>query len=155
MRRRKRSSTTRSLTKLAELAVAAPQVVAARSARMLVAGSTPAKADVTEFSRMWTEKGAAFWESAFATGVQMVRVNQEYARTAAMQWWRLWTTPWWFGALRPMSRFAGLVPRTGVLPVPSAGQRRRAGVRLADAGLGPVHKRATANARRLARTRRR
>ena len=156
MRRKRRSSNTRTLTRMTELAIAAPQVVATRGARMLAAGSTPGKADLAEFSNMWTEKGAAFWESLFAMSTQMAKANQEYARMAAIQWWRLCTTPWWFGLVRPTVGFAASLPRIPtLLPVPSSTQRNRAVVRLVDAALGPVHKRATANARRLARTRKR
>jgi hypothetical protein len=156
MRRRKRSNTTRSVTKMVELAVAAPQVIATRSARMLAAGANPGAADRAEFSKMYVEKGQAFWESLFAMGVQMARVNQDFARTAALHWWRMWTTPWWLAAtpasmrsLNPLSHAGALLPR------PSDRQRRRAVSRLVDAGLGPIHKRATANARRLGRTRKR
>ena len=38
-------------------------------------------------------------------------------------------------------------------PLPSAAQSQRAASRLVDAALGPMHARATANARRLVRTR--
>jgi hypothetical protein len=156
MQRRRHSSTTRTLTRMTELAIAAPQVVATRSARMLAAGATPGKADVAEFSKMWTEKGAAFWESLFAMSMQMAKANQEYARMAAIQWWRLCTTPWWFGALRPTLSFAASLPRIpAFLPMPSPAQRNRSAAKLVDAALGPVHQRATANARRLARTRKR
>ena len=86
MRRSRRSSNTRSVTRMVELAVAAPQVIATRSARMLAAGANPGVADRAEFSKMWTEKGQAFWESLFAMGVQMVRINQDsqfsHGRTA-------------------------------------------------------------------------
>jgi hypothetical protein len=138
---------------MVELAVAAPQVIATRSARMLAAGANPGAADRTEFSKMWTEKGLAFWESLFAMGLQMARVNQEYARNAAWQWWRVWTTPWWIAAIPP--RTPTLARAAALLPLPTAGQRKRALSGLVDAGLGPLHKRATANARRLSRTRKR
>lgn len=159
MRRGKRSNTTRSVTKMVELAVAAPRVIATRSARMLAAGANPGAADRAEFSKMYVEKGQAFWESLFAMGAQMAKVNQEFARTAALQWWRLWTTPWFLSARAPsIGSFNALNPlshATALLPRPSERQRRRAVSRLVDAGLGPIHKRATANARRLSRTRKR
>ena len=156
MRGNRRSSTTRSMTRMAELAIAVPQVVATRSARMLAAGANPGVADRAEFSKMYAEKGHAFWESALAMGMQMARINQEYARSAALQWWRLWTTPWWLTAMSPGTRSSSSLPRVAaLLPRSGAGQRRRAVSRIVDAGLGPVHKRATANARRLSRTRKR
>jgi hypothetical protein len=138
---------------MVELAVAAPQVIATRGARMLAAGANPGAADRTEFSKMWTEKGLALWESLFGMGLQMARVNQEYARSAAWQWWRVWTTPWWIAALP--SGTQSRARTAALLPLPTARQRNRAASRLIDAGLGPIHKRATANARRLSRTRKR
>lgn len=156
MRRSTRTRNTRSVTRMVELAVAAPQVIAARSGRMLAAGTTPAAADRAEFSKMWIEKGQAFWESLFAMGAQMVKVNQEYARTASLQWMRLCTTPWWLGAMTPKMFSPGAIARVPTLPaMPTKRQRTRAAAQLFDAGLGPIHKRATANARRLARTRKR
>ena len=155
MRRSRRSNNTRSVTRMVELAVAAPQVIATRSARMLAAGANPGAADRAEFSKMWTEKGHAFWESLFAMGVQMVKVNQDYARTAALQWWRMWTTPWWLTAISRTQPSSALSRAVTLLPPPSVRQRKRAVSRLVDAGLGPIHKRATANARRLGRTKKR
>jgi hypothetical protein len=154
-RSRRNSSNTRSVTKMVELAVAAPQVIASRSARMLAAGANPGMADRVEFSKMCSEKGAAFWESLFAMSVQMVRINQDYARTAALQWWRLWTTPWWLSALPSGKQSSRALARVAALPLPSGIQRKRAASRLADAALGPIHKRATANARRLTGKRKR
>jgi hypothetical protein len=156
MRHSRRSTNTRSITKMAELAIAVPQVVATRSARMIAAGTNPGAADRAEFHKMWTEKGQAFWESLFAMGVQMAKVNQDYARTAAVQWVRLWTSPWWFSASAPaLGSLTRLPSMATLVPIPSATQRKRAASRLVAAGLGPVHKRATANARRLARGRKR
>jgi len=73
MRRVKRSTRKSPVVKAAELAIAAPQVVAVRTARMLAAGSRPGAADRAELSRMSTEKVQAFWESMFAMGTQLVR----------------------------------------------------------------------------------
>lgn len=135
-RAKKRSRRAGSIVKAAELAIAAPQVVAIRTARMLAAGAHPGAADRAEFSQMKTEKVQAFWESMFAMGAQLAKTNQEYARTTALQWCRLWTTPW-LGAYRPASQATASLPR--------------AMSKLAEAALTPVHKRATANARRLKR----
>jgi hypothetical protein len=155
MRRSKRNiSNTRSVTKMVELAVAAPQVIAARSTRMLAAGANPGAADRVEFSKMCSEKGAAFWESLFAMSVQMARVNQDYARAAALQWWRLWTTPWRLPTLLWKAQAMPSAMRAATR-LPTEAQRERAVSRLAAAGLAPIHKRATANARRLTRKRKR
>jgi hypothetical protein len=60
MHRSKRPTKRRASAKLAEIAVAAPQVVAIRTARMLSAGIHPSAADRVEFSNMGTEKVPAF-----------------------------------------------------------------------------------------------
>ena len=83
MPHKRRSTRTVTAAKLVQLAVAAPQVVAIRTSRMLAAGANPRAADRAEFSRMHTEKAQAFWDSMFGM---------------SMQWWRLCMTPWWLGA---------------------------------------------------------
>ena len=156
MRRIKRRRKTGSIAKVAELAIAAPQVIAARTARMVAAGANPDVADRAEFSQMCTEKVQAFWESLFAMGAQTARTNQAYAQMAALQWWRTWATPWWLPVIRPALHAMAARPLAAVLvPQPTARQQKRAVSKLVEAGLGPIHKRATANARRLARTRKR
>ena len=102
MRRRRKSAA----VKAVELSIAAPQVIAHRTARMLAAGANPDARDRREFQRMGTEKVFAFWES----------MNAMY--------WAAWLTPW--SAAKIMAK-----------------------------GLDPVHRRATANARRLRRIRKR
>jgi hypothetical protein len=144
MARTKQSRNVRTMTRMAELAVAAPQVVAVRTARMIAAGANPGAADRAEFSGMHTEKVQAFWESMSAMALQTMKTQQQYAQNAALQWWRLWTTPWWLAANRSAAQ-----TMSTLLAVPSAAQRNRAVSDLAAASLGPVHKRATANARRL------
>ena len=139
--------------KVAELAIAAPQVIAHRTARMLAAGADPDKAQRAELSRMCTEKVQAFWESLFAMSAQTIRTNQEYARRAALQWLRLASTPWWLAAMTPVTHAATALSQATAPLLPNAGRQKRATVKLVAAGLAPVHKRATANARRLARKR--
>jgi hypothetical protein len=154
MRRIKRRRKATSLTKMAELAMAVPQVIATRTASMLAAGAHPNVAQRAEFSRMYSEKVQAFWESMFAMGAQAARSNQENARRAAVQWWWLWTRPWWLTLIRPtMNAVASSTHARAVMSGPSGNQRKRAMAKLVAAGLGPIHKRATANARRLTRTR--
>ena len=150
--KRRRAGT---IAKMAELALAAPQVAAIRTARMLAAGANPGAADRTEFSQMRTEKVQAFWESMFAMNTQMLRAQQEYARAAALQWWRLWATPWWLAASRPAAGAMASLARAPGLAGPTRRQRQRAIAKVLEAGLTPVHKRATANARRLGRIKKR
>ena len=82
-RSKRRSSKAVTMKKLAELAIAAPQVVAVRTSRILAAGANPSAADQKEFSGMHTEKVQAYWEAIFGM---------------SMQWLRLSMTPWWLGA---------------------------------------------------------
>jgi hypothetical protein len=119
---------------------------------MLAAAADPGAADHAELSQMCTEKVSALCESLFAMNAQIMRSQQNYARMAALQWWRLWTTPWWLGAYRSATQGPASLPRAaGLIAGPRRRQRQRAVAKVVDAGLTPIHKRATANARRLAR----
>jgi hypothetical protein len=124
MRRSKRN---RLLAKGAALSVAAPQVVAMRTARMLAAGVNPSARDRRELERMGTEKVLAFWESMNAMTLEMAKAQQQFALTAMRQWWSPWVSPWSVGA---------------------------AAAKVLEKGLAPVQKRASANARRLRKRRR-
>ena len=156
MRRANRRRSMGSLVKAAEIAIAAPQVVAVRTARMLAAGANPNSRDRAEFSRMGTEKVQAFWESMFAMTRQAARANQEYARLAFLQWWGMWTKPWWLLAYRPASQAIATVAQS-IASGSTSMHRQRLGAlsKVIEHGLSPVHKRATANARRLTRIRKR
>ncbi len=114
-----------SLAKVAELAMAAPQVAAIRTARMLAAAANPGAADRAELSQMCTEKVQAFWESMFAMNAQVLRAQQEYTRTAALEWWRLWATPWWLAASRPLAEAMPPLPRAPGFEGPVRRQRQR------------------------------
>ncbi len=118
------------IVKAAELGLAAPQVVAHRVNRMAMAGAFPTVRDRREFRRMGTEKMAAFTESWNAMAMEGIRAN--LALTASF-----WRSVWfpWLGA-KP------LAPR----------RLRNAALGVLDKGISPVHRRAVANARRLART---
>lgn len=136
IRRRKLGST----VKLAELAIAAPQVIALRTARMLAAGTHPHARDRREFMRMGTEKVQVFWESMRAISEQMYKTNQEWTFLAMRQWSAAWMSPW---SLRGLGS--------------SATQKRlqNSTLKMIEKGLTPVHKRAAANARRLSRMKKR
>ena len=127
--RRKRSSTSLAV-KTAELAFAAPQVVAHRLTRMALAGPQPSSRDRTEFTRMVAEKNAAFSESWLAMATQATLVNQALA----------------------MSVFRSFMPGRKPSAAATAAQLHAAAVKLAGAGLAPVHRKAVANRKRLART---
>jgi hypothetical protein len=114
----RRRKSTRLARQSAELAIAVPQVVAHRLARMALAGPAPSARDRREFRNMGQEKLHAFWQSWFAMGWAMVQATQQ-AWIAALQ-----------GARVPMIDAHALLSK----------------------GMAPVHRRATANAKRLART---
>jgi hypothetical protein len=115
-----------------ELAIAAPQVVAHRVARMAVAGPRPSARDQKEFTRMVAEKQSAFFESWAAMASQAVAAQQALALSA----WKGWMT----------------VPKVA-MPGGSALARQWQGAALGvlGEGLKPVHRKAVANAKRLAK----
>jgi hypothetical protein len=85
---------------------------------------------------MGAEKVAAFWQSWFAMGL-----------SAWQQAWQPWAGAWGW----PATPFAaGSRRRAGAAAVADAS---RAASRILAAGLAPVHGRAVANAKRLARRR--
>lgn len=122
---RRKSSPARLATDLAELSLAAPAVVAHRTARMAAAGLTPSQRDRDEFLRMGSEKVAAFYQSWSAM----------YAQAFAAQW----------QLAQAMS--------TGALGASQALQK--AMLSTLSAGLAPVHRKAVSNAKRLGRGKRR
>lgn len=131
---RRRNASARLATDALELSVAAPQVVAARVARMAAAGATPSARDRAEFARMGTEKVAAFQAS----------------------WLAMWTEAWRSQAALAQAWLAAVT-----FPLSSQRQRNavdataKATTRVLSAGLAPVHAKAVGNAKRLSRARKR
>ena len=136
MKRRRRSSYSSLALKSAELAWAAPQVVAHRLARMSLAGASPSARDRREFERMTSEKTAAFAESWLAMASATMLANQTLAMAALQSFW---SAP--LGSRRQV-RAAGRRATQSALDIMSR-------------GLAPVHRTAVANAKRLARGKRR
>jgi hypothetical protein len=118
--------------KLAELSFAAPQVVAHRVARMAISGQTLSERDKKEFDLMVAEKKSAFAQSWSAMAVQATRANQALALSFFKSFWL------------PTRR----KPSAGAV----AAQIQRAAVGVLSKGVAPVHRKAVANAKRLART---
>lgn len=118
-----------------DLAVAAPQVVAHRLARMAMAGANPSARDRREFTRMVAEKQSAFQQSWTAMGMQSMVAGQAMAQA----WMRMCLMPW--GA----SAWNG----NALASQAELWQNSLWGV--VGKGLTPVHRTAVANARRLAR----
>lgn len=119
--------------KSSELATASSQVVAHRMTRMVMAGPLPSARDRTEFQLMVDEKHQAFAESWLAMAAQSLVAQQAIATTA----WRSLCYPWLGG---------------GATPSAMASQMQQAGMGVINKGLAPVHRKAVANAKRLAKT---
>jgi hypothetical protein len=113
-------------TQAAELAFAVPQVIAHRLTRMALAGHAPSARDRREFHRMGAEKLEAFYESWMAMAMHAWGAQNSL-------WQSLWL-PWLGGAALPSSFFSGFTHS------------------MLGKGMAPVHRRAVANAKRLART---
>jgi hypothetical protein len=121
--------------KTAELALAVPQVVAHRVLRMAHAGPHLSARDRKEFARMIAEKNSAFGESWHAMALQTLQSQRAFAAALALA-----ATP--PRSARPNSVAQAL-----------ATQFQQAALAVLGKGLAPVHRRAVANAKRLARTR--
>jgi hypothetical protein len=119
------SRTTRTALQAVELGLAAPQVVAHRLTRMALAGHTPSPRDRQEFTGMVVEKQVAFAQAWMAMFAEGLRLQQELA----LSWMR------------------------GASAAQQSARAKKGMARIAGAGLAPVHRKATSNAKRLARTR--
>jgi hypothetical protein len=129
----RRKITSRSLVaKATELAFAVPQVVAHRMTRMALAGPRLSPRDRKEFELMVAEKKSAFSDSWQAMATHTARSQHALAAS-------------FFQSLLSMSR--GGKPANPA----SAAQLQRAALEVLGKGLAPVHRKAVANAKRLAR----
>jgi len=133
-----------------EIAVAAPQVIAHRTARMMAAGGQPGMNDRREFTRMGQEKIEAFGESLIAMAAPMYKVNREIALLALRHWWKVWATPSLIGGAQPSHIINAYIAFASSLLGGASGKRLQDSLSQAiGKGLAPVHRRATANAKRL------
>jgi len=131
----RRSRLTRQLAAQAhELVTAVPQVVAHRMTRMALAGPKLSERDRKEFALMIAEKNSAFSESWNAMALQAMRSHQALALSLTRS---LWTVP----SLRKKATASAL-----------AVELHNAALGVFGKGLAPVHRKAVANAKRLART---
>jgi hypothetical protein len=120
------SSWWRNAQTLWDIALAAPQVISHRTARMAMAGHVPSARDQKEFHLMGAEKLEAMAEGALAMTMQLWQAQQNAALALMGAWWK------------PQAWF-------------DAGPLLRALPGVTAAGLKPVHKRVTANAQRLSK----
>jgi hypothetical protein len=117
----------------AELAVAVPQVVGHRMTRLALAGPHLSPRDRKEFARMVAEKNEAFGDAWQAMAVHGARAQQALGAS-------------FFASLLAIAH--GRRPS----PARSVTQLQHATLGVLGKGMAPVHRKATANARRLART---
>lgn len=115
------------------MAIAVPQVVAHRVTRMALSGPKLSVRDRKEFERMVAEKNTAFGESWQAMAAQAAQANQALAASFFKSF---------------LSVAAGKRPSAAA----SAAQLQRAALGVLSKGVGPVHRKAVANAKRLGRT---
>lgn len=120
-------------TQAAELAFAVPQVVTHRVTRMAMAGHLPSERDRKEFDLMVAEKNTAFAQSWVAMANQSLLANQALSAS----WLRTMCSPIGIGA-----------PSVATV----MNQVHSATLGVLGKGLAPVHRKAVANAKRLART---
>lgn len=117
--------------KTAELAIAAPQVIARRLTQMALAGTNPSARDQREFKQMGAEKVVAFSESAMAMTASAIRSQQAFAMAMLRNAWMPWL---YANPLQPKRASKTLFDDS---------------VRLMSQGLAPIHRKAVANAKRL------
>jgi hypothetical protein len=148
------SSWLRLATSYAEMAAASTEVVARRTQRMAIAGSSPSSRDRREFALMGREKIDAGAESARAVGAEVLRLNHRFAMQAWLAMLAASTdmlslagsrTP--SQALARQKKLASTLRRAA----PTAARLSAATASLTGAALKPVHSRATRNAVRLRR----
>lgn len=119
-------------TRLAEMSIAAPQVIAMRSAQMLYSGSLPSARDQRELYLMFGEKAEALSESMMAMWLHWLTAHQAIAASFfRFPWQASW--PW---------------------PDVRTAHGRKSLSQMVSKGIDPLHRRVTANAVRLARARR-
>ena len=121
-------------TQAIDLGFAIPQVVAHRAMRMARAGSSPTLRDREEFYLMSAEKVAAFYESWTAMAIEMYRVTLQLSLSAMPGFWFRW-------------------PVTTRSSRAAQDQWQRSFFAVLGKGVAPIHRRAVANAKRLARRR--
>lgn len=129
---RKRKSTARLARQVVDIAVAAPLVIAARTTRMALAGSTPSAKDRREFERMHSEKLAAFQDVWAAMWTESLRLQQQAALSMMGGWWK----------------------PTAATKLLSPVNLQRNALSIMGKGVAPVRHTAVANAKRLLRPKR-
>jgi hypothetical protein len=133
MRSRRTRKSWTLVAKSAELATAVPQVVAHRVTRIVISRPALSARDRKEFALMVAEKLSGFGEAWRAMALQTIWANQTLA-------------VWLFRAFWAPS------PRRGASTIAVTAQLQSAALDIVIKGMAPVHRKAVANAKRLART---
>jgi hypothetical protein len=140
--------------KIGEMSIASAEVIAHRTARMTAAGPMPSARDRREFALMGREKFDASMESARATTAFMSTAYLKFAERALRYMLTGTSALTALAASRTVDQFiarhanlADTVSRSAI----TASELSHSTIRLAGRGLKPLHARATANAKRLAR----
>ncbi len=130
---RNRRSPASLAVKAAQLSAAVPQVVAHRVTRMALAGATLSPRDQKEFALMVAEKQAAFTEAFTDMALEAMRAHHSITTS-------------WLKSVGPGAVVGWQAPTAiGV-------QIQDAMVGVLEKGMAPIHRKAVANAKRLART---
>lgn len=138
--------------KTTEMLISSGQVIGARVDQMARAGATPNARDRKEFARMGSEKVRAATESSLAMAARLQSMNGNLWLRAWQQWFGGATALMSLGASKTWGQAVqrqGAVYRSMARSADTASQLSNATARLAHSGLAPVHRAATANARRL------
>ena len=130
-----RPATVQAQQKVLDLGIAAPQVVAHRLARMALAGPVPSARDQKEFAGMVLEKQMAFAQSWWAAWNAMLQGPWSMA-------WSTWQTALSGGMLGGSPWAMWKLTERSSAPV----------AKVVNAALTPIERKASSNARRLART---
>jgi hypothetical protein len=126
----RRTKTMSLATKSSQLALAVPQVMGMRLARMAIAGANPSSSDRKEYSLMTSEKKLAFMQSSQAMAAEAIRFQQSFM----LSWFKAVWMPWLGYQMTPHSTWH--LMQNGALA-------------MAMKGMAPVHRTAVANAKRL------
>jgi len=142
--------------KMLQMSTAAAQVIAMRTTRMAAHGPNPNAAERRELHRMGAEKVDAFTRTGMALATGAMPLMLGMAMQAWRSWFDLWAAATRLGASRSIPQtMARQQQLAGVLMRGAAaaghGATSAATARLAHRALAPVHRKATANAKRLAR----
>ncbi|OGB23251.1 MAG: hypothetical protein A3I66_08920 [Burkholderiales bacterium RIFCSPLOWO2_02_FULL_57_36] len=141
--------------KTGEMMLASAQVINHRTGRIAAAGSSPNSRDRREFALMGREKVAAASESAQAVAARMLNLNQQMGAIAFNHLIAGAAGIMSVATARTIAQSskaqAEFMRDTMSSSAKAASQLTDSVARIAHHGLKPVHSRATANAKRLAK----